>query len=217
VASTDRVVAPGNHPTFSPDGQRIAFDHPVGAIATVAVSGSEPTFLVNLADLTRVSSGSAPKGMGLLGAPQWSSDGKLIAYSAIERGELLEALQIIYVQDAVPGAPPKQWTIGKTGAIHHVADLQWSPTASVLAYSFIYAQPHHHYIGTIDPAKPQQLRPLYDSAKHFLDFSWSPDGSLILLQVDDDDAWIYVQPTGGRIQRQTPGGWRPDWCRCAGR
>jgi dipeptidyl aminopeptidase/acylaminoacyl peptidase len=215
VTGTDRAIAPGNHPAFSPDGQRIAFDHPVGAIATVAVTGSAPTFLVNLADLSRLSATNAPKGMGLLGAPQWSADGRLIAYSAIERGELLEALQIVYVQEAIPGAPPRQWAIGKTGAIHHVAELRWSPASPILAYSFIYAQPHHHYIGTIDPTKPE-LRPLYDSAKHFLDFAWSPDGSVILLQVDDDDAWLYLRPADRSIQRQEPGGWKPDWCRCSG-
>ena len=215
TTGVDRVLSPGNHPAFSPDGQRIAFDHPVGAIAVVSVEGSSPTFLVNLADLTRLSATSAPKGMALLGAPQWSADGKLIAYSAIERGELLEALQIVYVQEAAPGAPPKQWAIGKTGAIHHIAELRWSPTAPILGYSFIYAQPHHHYIGTIDPTKPE-LRQIYDSAKHFLDFTWSPDGSVILLQIDDDDAWLYLRPTGGTIKRQTPGGWRPDWCRCSG-
>jgi Tol biopolymer transport system component len=216
TTGVDRVLSAGNHPAFSPDGKRIAFDHPVGAIAVVSTDGSTPTFLVNLADLSRLSATNAPKGMGLLGAPQWSADGKLIAYSAIERGELLEALQIVYVQEAIPGAPPKQWAIGKTGAIHHIAELRWSPTDSILGYSFIYAQPHHHYIGTIDPAKGGELRQLYDSARHFLDFTWSPDGSVMLLQVDDDDAWVYLRPAGGATQRHAPGGWRPDWCRCSG-
>lgn len=213
IERSDRVLAPGNHPAFAPDGLRVAFAHPRGAIAVVGLDGLPPVFIADLAELSRVSAARAAKGMGLLGAPQWSADGKLLAYSAIERGELLEALQIVYVQEAVPGAPQKQWALGKTGAIHHTAVLRWSPTSGQLAYSFIYAQPHHHYMGVIDPAK-QEPTQLLDSAKHFLDFTWSPDGSVILLQNDDEDAWIYMKPDGGVFGRRSPGGWRPDWCRC---
>jgi len=96
-----------------------------------------------------------------------------------------------------------------------MASICCSPPDSVLAYAFIYAQPHHHYLGTIDPSRPE-LRPLFDSAKHFLDYSWSPDGSTILLQIDESDEWVYVAARSGSIiRRSTPGGWHPDWCRCA--
>jgi hypothetical protein len=102
--------------------------------------------LVTLTELTRYSTNIAPKGMGLIGGPQFSADGKLMAYAAIEKGPILDAEQIVYTQEPVAGAPPKLWVIGKTGAIHHVADLRWSPTAPVLAYSIINAQPHHHWL-----------------------------------------------------------------------
>src|SRR5438034_6868329 len=39
-----------------------------------------------------------------------------------------------------------------------------------------------------------QRRELYDSQKHFLDFTWSPDGAVLLVQVDDGDEWLYFQP-----------------------
>jgi hypothetical protein len=173
--------------------------------------------LVTLTDLTRYSTAIAPKGMGLIGGPQFSADGKLMAYAAIEKGPILEAEQIVYVQEPVSGAPPKLYVIGKTGAVHHVAELRWSPSAPLLAYAIINAQPHHHWLNTIDPANGQR-RELYDSAKHFLDFAWSPDGTLILLQVDDGDEWLYFRPDrAGPVGRIAPGGWRPDWCRCAAR
>jgi len=63
-----------------------------------------------------------------------------------------------------------------------------------------------------------EMRELYDSTKHFLDYTWSPDGAVILVQVDDGDEWLYFRPDrAGPIGRVTPGGWRPDWCRCAPR
>ena len=209
-----RVLGPGTHPAFSPDGRTVGFAHSSGAIAGAEVETGAVTFIVRLADLTRHSAAVAPRGMGLIGGPQWSADGRYLAYAAIENGPILEALQIVYVQEARPGAPPKQWAVGKTGAVHHVAELRWSPAAPVLGYAIINAQPHHHWIGTIAPDDPK-LRPLYDSPKHFLDFAWAPDGSAILLQIDDEDAWVFLRPGSADIAlRLEPGGWRPDWCRC---
>lgn len=225
ATATDMVVGPGTHPAFTPDGTRLGYAHVSGAIALadlrVLASGRPTAFptqmLVTLADLSRYSTVSASKGMGLIGGPQFSADGKLVAYAAIEKGPILDAVQIVYTQELAAGAPPKLWVIGKTGAIHHVAELRWSPTAPVLAYSIINAQPHHHWISVIDPVGGQR-RELYDSAKHFLDFTWSPDGSMLLVQVDDGDEWLYFRPDrSGPIGRIAPGGWRPEWCRCAPR
>ncbi len=211
---TDRTLGPGTHPAFAPDGTRVGYAHSSGAIAATTVDGSQTTFLATLQELTRYSAAIAPKGMGIIGGPQWSSDGKRVAYAAIERGPILEALQIVYVQDALPGAPPKLWPLGKTGAIHHVAELRWSPTAPMLAYAIINAQPHHHWIGTIDPGDPA-VHELYNSADHFLDYTWSPDGHVILLEIDADDSWAYLVPgREGIVLTLRPGGWRPDWCRC---
>jgi Tol biopolymer transport system component len=226
TTATDLVVGPGTHPAFTPDGTHLGYAHVSGGIAladlrVLASSGRPkeiPTqLLVTLADLTRYSTNIAPKGMGLIGGPQFSSDGKLMAYAAIEKGPILDAEQIVYTQEPVVGAPPKLWVIGKTGAIHHVADLRWSPAAPLLAYSIINAQPHHHWLSVIDPIGGQR-RELYDSTKHFLDYTWSPDGTVLLVQVDDGDEWLYFRPDrAGPIGRIAPGGWRPDWCRCAPR
>lgn len=217
------VVGPGTHPAFTPDGTHVGYAHVSGAIALAEiVAGPDAlTFrtrtLATLPDLSRHSATAAPRGMGLIGGPQFSADGKLVAYAAIEKGPILEALQIVYVQEVAPGAPPRQWVIGKTGAIHHVAELRWSPSAPLLAYSIINAQPHHHWLAVID-ARTNARRELYDSAKHFLDFTWSPDGATLLVAVDDDDSWLYFRPDrAGPIGRVTPGGWRPEWCGCAPR
>jgi Tol biopolymer transport system component len=222
--STDVVVGPGTHPAFSPDGARLGYAHVSGAIAIAdlrSIGGGStviPTqMLTTLADLSRYSVTIAPKGMGLIGGPQFSFDGKLVAYAAIEKGPILDAEQIVYVQESVVGAPPKLYVIGKTGAVHHVAELRWSPAAPLLAYSIINAQPHHHWLATIEPGSGVR-RELYDSANHFLDFTWSPDGATILLQVDDGDEWLYFKPDRpGPQGRVSPGGWRPEWCRCTPR
>jgi Tol biopolymer transport system component len=215
---TTRVLGPGNHPSFAPDGKTVGYAHVSGALALVDLASGTTSYLTTLADLSRRSAAIAPKGMGLIGGPVWSHDGALVAYAAIERGPILEALQIVYVQEAKPFAPTKQWSIGKTGAVHHVAELRWSPSARTLGYAIINAQPHHHWIGTISPDSPE-LHPLFDSVPHFLDFAWAPDGSSILLQLDDEDAWIFLDPRGTSATspprlRVAPGGWRPDWCSC---
>ena len=213
-ARAARLLGPGTHPSFSPDGRQVGFAHPSGAVATVDIVTGARANLTTLADLTRYSVTVAPRGMGFVGGPVWSGDGKLVAYAAIERGPVLEALQIVYVQEAKPGAPPKQWVIGKTGAVHHVAELRWSPTRPLLGYSIINAQPHHHWLGVIDPAG-SKLRELHDSVHHFIDFTWLPTGDAVLLQLDDEDAWAIVRADREGIAfRKTPGGWRPDWCAC---
>src|SRR5207247_10144806 len=113
--TTAMIGGAGTHPASSPDGTHLGYAHLSGAIAaadlTVLARGKPdklPTrMLANLADLTRVSTAIAPRGMGLIGGPQYSSDGKLIAYAAIENGPVLEAEQIVYVPEAVPSAPLK--------------------------------------------------------------------------------------------------------------
>ena len=213
-ARTSRALGPGTHPSFSPDGRQVGFAHASGAVAMVDVATGVLTNLATVADLTRYSVTLAPRGIGFIGGPVWSADGKLIAYAAIEKGPVLEALQIVYVQEPKPGAPPKQWVIGKTGAVHHVAELRWSPTKPLLGYAIINAQPHHHWLGLIDPAGTK-LRELHNSANHFIDYTWAPDGNAVLLQLDDEDAWAMVRTDREGIAfRKTPGGWRPDWCRC---
>ena len=214
LARAGRALGPGTHPSFSADGRHVGFVHASGAVVMADIVTGALTELVTPADLTRYSVTVAPRGMGFIGGPVWSADGKLIAYAAIERGPVLEALQVVYVQEPKPGAPPKQWVIGKTGAVHHVAELRWSPTRPLLGYSIINAQPHHHWFGLIDPAGTK-LRELVNSAQHFIDFTWAPTGDAVLLQLDDEDAWAIVRPDREGIAfRKTPGGWRPDWCRC---
>lgn len=211
---TRRILAPGAHPSFSPDGRQVGFSHAKGAVSVADVATGQVSDLTDARALSRHSATIAPRGMGLLGGPVWSADGKLVAFAAIENGPILEALQIVYVQEAKPGAPPKQWVIGKTGAVHHVAELRWSPAAPLLGYSIINAQPHHHWFGVIDPAgtKPREL---HNSALHFIDFTWAPDGSAVLLQLDDEDGWAFFRPDRDGIAFQrSPGGWRPDWCGC---
>jgi len=209
-----RALGPGTHPSFSPDGKQVGFAHASGSVALVELATSHVTHLATLADLSRHSVQPAPRGMGLIGGPVWSADGRQIAFAAIENGPILEAVQIVYVQEPKPGAPPKQWAIGKTGAVHHVAELRWSPTRALLGYSLINAQPHHHWLGVIDPGQPQ-LRELHNSVQHFIDYTWAPDGETMLLQLDDEDAWaVFRLGRPGIAYRTAPGGWRPDWCRC---
>jgi hypothetical protein len=145
--------------------------------------------------------------------PTWSRDGKRIAFSAIEAGPILDAIQVVFNGAPVPGAPLKPYSLGRTGAQHHIVNLQWSPTADVLAYASIYAGPHHHIVGTIDPAGVE-ARPLFDSSHHFLDYAWSPDGSVLLLAIDEEQAFavIGVQRPDADPRRLTPAGSRPDWC-----
>jgi len=80
--------------------------------------------------------------------------------------------------------------------------------------AIINAQPHHHWLYSINPQTGER-RELFDSRLHFLDYSWSPDGKTIVLQLDDGDMWLYFRPEHiGPVGSVTPGGWRPEWCPC---
>lgn len=207
----------GVHPSWSPDGKSIAYVHAAGAIAVSAPDGGQLRFIASLADLNRQAGPLAPRGYRLLNAPAWSRDGAWLAFSAIEAGPILEALQVIFVGPPVAGAPLRAYAIGRTGAQHHAANLQWSPSSARLAFSFIYAEPHHHYLGVIDP-KARDAAYLFDATPHFLDYTWSPDGSQILVAIDDKSelAVIGVDPPAREVVRLSFFGYHPHWC-CAAR
>lgn len=210
---TSRVVGQGVHPSWSPDGSRIAYVHAVGAIAVSAPDGGDLKFVATLADLDRLAGSLAPKGFRLLSGPAWSRDAKRLAFSAIEGGPLLDALQVVFLASPAAGSPLRAYSLGRTGAQHHVVNLSWSPTADLLAYASIYAEPHHHIIGTIDP-RESTVRPLFDSTRHFLDFTWAPDGSAMLLAIDGDHSLALIRPDrpSDDPPRLSFSGFRPDWC-----
>jgi len=208
-----KIVGPGVHPSWSPDGTRIAYVHAAGAIAVSAPDGSDLKWVASLGDLDGRFASFATHGYRFLSGPAWSRDSKTIAFSAIEGGPILDAIQVVFIGAPLPGAPLKPFSLGRTGAQHHIVNLQWSPAADVLAYASIYAGPHHHIIGTIDP-RQSETHPLFDSPRHFLDYTWTPDGSLLYVAIDEEHAYALVRAdvASDDPPRLVPGGSRPDWC-----
>lgn len=208
----DRRIGDGVHPAFTSQGREIGYAHNAGGIAITSLDGASTRLLYRERDLSAFALQQAPKGIGLLGGPLWSPDGSAVAFAALERGPVDEAQQVIFVLPT-SGQAPRVYPIGKTGALHHVAALRWSPTSQQLAYALVYAEPHHHVIGVID-AGSATTRPLYDSSPHFLDFSWSPDGRMLLLGLDSEATWLLLRPDRGGVIGRFGSGWRPDWCAC---
>jgi Tol biopolymer transport system component len=201
------IAAPGEHPTFSPDGGKIAFSKGAEQVWTTNADGSNAI---------------APVTNALGHDPTWSPDGTFIAYD--HKNAQFGGWFDVNVANLAGGTPAvlpanfAQWTLAT-----------WSPDGARLAYrstvrdAVTMEDEGFIRIANRDGSGNVALPARSGVDIEFYDPSWSPDGSRITFMGLGEPPQpraleVYVQSTGGAGQMQaiTSGGgnsepdWRPD-------
>lgn len=201
------IAAPGEHPSFSPDGGKIAFSKGEEQVWTTNADGSN----------------AIAKVPGALGHdPSWSPDGTFIAYD--HKNEQFGGwfdVNVLNVGGGTPAVLPAnfaQWTFAT-----------WSPDGSKLAYrstvrdGVTMQDEGFIRIANRDGSGNVGLPAKSGVSVYFYRPSWSPDSSRVAFEGFGEPPTprafeVYVQSTNGAGQMQaiTSGGtnsepdWRPD-------
>jgi WD40 repeat protein len=161
-------LGPGRTPTWSPDGEHIAFTTPQRAVAVMNRDGSGRRSLTD-----RQTSG----------APTWSPDGQQLAL-------FFESCDCIALT-RVDGSESRMVYRGNrtvVGDVCGVADLEWAPAGNTIAFS---GRPCNAAQTGDDPeiytvhADGTGLTKLTDEAGLATDPEWSPDGERIAYGLDE--------------------------------
>jgi Tol biopolymer transport system component len=162
---------PATQPSFSPDGQRIAFVRWTGrATSVISVIDRDGTGEVRL----------SPDGGQAFGV-SWSPDGSQLAFGS---SHVNTSIPILYRMGSHGG--PLTPLTQANGANYPVGRSSWSPDGSQIAYATNIA---NHGLGiTLMDTQGQNLRELTHANDS--DPTWSPDGSQIL----------FTRPVGGKSQ-----------------
>lgn len=167
------------HPSWSPDGSRIAFTtSPTGKL-NIAVIGLETGEITYLTDDER---GPA--------APDWSPDGEGFAYiyHATDPGTTFE----LYLMDAA-GKNPKRLTESVGSVFFDNPD--WSPDGLKLTFSSDLGGNQDIYLSDDDGSNMVQLTSDEGDDRSSV---WSPDGTKIAFESYRDGNWeIVVMNTDG--------------------
>src|SRR6266498_4086741 len=170
------------HPSWSPDGQFIAFTVMSGSTDTEDVYRirADGTDLVNLTNNTS-------KGITAASSmyPAWSPDGTLIAFVAFDQRD---ASADIYVMNA-DGTNRRQLTRGIDVAAGRLA---WSPNGQFIAFRAWNGSNGDLYIVPITGGKPRNLT---NSAEDERSVVWSPDGQLLAYTLHSQGIYV-IRPDG---------------------
>jgi TolB protein len=201
------IASPGEHPTWAPDGGKIAFSKGEEQVWTTNADGSNAI---------------APVANALGHDPAWSPDGTFIAYDHknAQFGGWYD-VNVAHVGGGTPAVIPAnfaQWTFAT-----------WSPNGAKLAYrSTVQDSATMENEGFIRIANRDGTENVPLPAKsavnvYYYHPSWSPDGTRITFEGFSHPPLpnafeVYVQSTNGASQMQaiTSGGsnsepdWRPD-------
>ena len=174
---TDTSARDG-HPSFSPDGSRLAFvrgaSTTIGTLVTTAADGSGERVLTSAVQLS---------------APSWRPDGRTVVASRL--GELVD----VTIADA------SERRLSTTPAVAEL-DPEPSPDGTRLAYvtsPTTSAEPRALVVAERDASAPREAAVL--PGLH--DPSWSPHGSLLAV---GSDTGIYVVAADGSGRRQLTSG-----------
>lgn len=166
-----------NHPTYAPDGDRIAF-----------VRDSD-IYVMN-------ADGTGQHGISGIEAeefdPAWSPDGTWIAYVRRPSGVTAKELWLMHPDGS------NQHALTKLGG--DVLQPAWSPDSSRIVFSSKRADGAHYELRTIG-VDGKRLRGVVPTAADNFAPSWSPDGATIAYQ--EDGAIFTIELGGGDVKRLT--------------
>lgn len=190
IASADgtdaRSVGAGSSPAWAPDGVRLAF----GRGSDIVVHD-----VASRATRTVVEAGSTDHGVG---APEWSPDGRLIAYLQTYRpSDEYEGRQSLYVVDA-RGLGGGRVLAETQDPISYYSDFDWSPDGTRIALA-VYdelAVGDADYTSVIGLEGENRHVPAPSTGG----LDWSPDGRSLV--VASDGGLAVVDAETGERQRE---------------
>ena len=211
------------HPSWSPDGKRIAFVSDRDGHVMHGI----PTFEIYVMDADGGNQQRLTENRARDSQPSWSPDGKRIVFASDRDRERGDHNYEIYVMDADGGNPQNL-----TNNPEEDRDPSWSPDGKRIVFT---SRREGHFIGlhgitseiyVMDADGGNEQR-LTENRKNDMQPSWSPDGKRIAFYSDRkgdlENTEIYVMDAdGGNQQRLTENrvddgipSWSPDSKRIA--
>jgi len=187
----------GFHPSWSPDGSKIAFTRygEFGTVSNIDVmnyDGSNQIALTNYPIRSQV--------YNFMGS--WSPDGSKIAFTSDRVGDQSD----IYVMNAADGGQVQRLTTNTTEDQYP----DWSPDGTKIAFNSNRDGNFEIYI--MNPDGSGQTRLTNTNEHENLPPSWSPDGSKIAFQSSGNPGIYVMNANGtGRTQLTESEDWNPVW------
>jgi len=171
-----------NFEGWSANGSQLILSAPTGAGVEIAIS-----------DLSGAIRQPLTNGSYLAGLPDWSPDGRQVAFAAVPPGS--EVIDIYVV--AAAGGEPANLTQSDSQDLFP----RWSPDGSKIAFISTRDGNPEIYVMESDGRNQTNLTNSPAQESPAGDFAWSPDGSQILFHTDrDGDVEIYIMDATGENQ-----------------
>jgi len=192
------------YPAWSPDGATLAFTSDLDGDDDIYLVNADGTGLANVTDTATNEYG-----------PEWSPDGTAMAFTTYETEDGPFAVDVLYLDTS------KLRTVFETGSRFEWTQLSdWSPNDRGLLVGAYDGKTAGLYL--VDP-ETRGAELLVDGAPDFASgATFSPDGSTLLFQSDNDGGCLYLMNADGSgVERLTSGcsgatvAWSPDGERIA--
>ena len=192
--------SPDRHPSWSPDGKRIAFSSD-----RISIGGEIYVMDSDGKNVTRLTNGEWDWN------PAWSPDGKRIVFQSMLAKPNGHHNTEIFVMDA-DGRNQTRLTDSPL----YDAEPSWSPDSRKIAFVSQRGEGDFRLqIYVMDSSGENQTRLTHDRGSNKREPAWSPDGKSIAFVLNDlSSLKIYVMDSDGKNRRKLTDGredWGPAW------